>query len=822
MFVEKGCSMTQANKNTDTGRIPVTSTPQMGRNHYFTGKLLVERDFTDEQRYFVEKHLRHNAALHGAGCVSGLRVKQHPEPARRDSYVVIEPGIALDCQGHEIVIRQEEFVNVRQLLAETTTDDGKAHTLHIRVQYKEDATELVPAFFDDCGDGTTAQPNRIMESYDFDVLLDAPSRRKPFDSVTLTWRDTLPISHLSHTVIDEANARLYVLTTVEKTATLYAYRLDANTPYLLTSQTFAHEATDLALAPDGTRLYVAVRQHRSVLVLDTARLGTAQAIVNELPSAGVPAANVLLAVSPRDGYLYVVDVGRRSVTPWRTGINRYSEDVDDYRMRPISIGNDAQCIVASPDGKWLFVANSGDRTISVIDATRHERTPILLRVAPLIPHALAIADTPDGLRLYVADHTNRTVSILALALRSNPPFTHLGSAHTTGAEQPVDIAVSPNGRWLYLLLTGKDGKGRVQTLDAYRMTQGRESVEAATLPVGNHPRSLTLVHNRQHLYVATRGKADEKDIGGVSTLHVYEERCEDLLTHTLDEQSACESGEEGVVLATIEGYTFGKNILDAQIDNLSDRSILPSANLLTDMLRCILANGGGKGPHGDEGPPGRDGASIEAVQALIVDCDAPGSAALREIDEKRTLVLEIPRGCDAPVPLAVEYTSICGINWTHKGTMSRQELEENGLLVAFSRKVRAGDINRHTFSVLINIEEEGLTAWRELPTRQGRGSEQVRGVELLVEEGPNGTCNIEAVENPHPPANKFVNGAWFRPTRLPAGTHTLRVILKGDLIQDEHHVGVDANHLPPWLPQRPTGDGVEGGTFESWLTVEER
>jgi DNA-binding beta-propeller fold protein YncE len=830
-YLEKGCSMTQASEDASNGGTRASmesgrmvSTPQMARNYYFTGKLLVERDFTDEQRYLVEKQLRHNAALHGAGCVAGLRVKQHPEPARRDSYVVIEPGTAIDCQGHEILVRQEEFFDVRQRLTETgvVTNDGKAHKLQILVHYQEYPTEPVPAFFENCGDGVTSQPNRVMESYDFDVLLDPPAPRKPLDTVTLTWHETLPISHVSRVLVDEADARLYVLTTVEHTSSVYAYRLDAKTPYLLTSQVLPHEATDLALSPDGTRLYVAVRQQKSVLVLDTARLGTAQALVNELPAAGSPSASVLLAVSPRDGYLYVVDVGRRTVTPWRTGINQHSDDVDDYRMRPISIGNDAHCIIASPDGRWLFVANGGDRTISVIDATRHERAPIFLRVAPIVPYALAIADTADGLKLYVADHVNRTVSILFLELRSNPPFTRLGLAYTTGAEVPLDVAVSPGGRWLYLLLADKDNKGRVLAVDAYRIEQGHEGVEADTLPIGSHPRALTLVHSRGHLYVSSHGRADEKDIGGISAVYVHEESCGDLFTQTLEGNRGCQPGEEGVVLATIEGYKFGSNLLDAQIDNLSERSILPSTELLADLLRCILANGGGKGRHGEEGPPGRDGASIEAVQATIVDCDHPGSAALHEIDEKRTLVLEIPRGCDAPVAPAVEYTSICGLNWAHRGTMPRRELEENGLLLAFNRKVRAGDINRHTFIVLIGIEEDGLIAWRELPTRQGRGSEQVRGVELAVEEGPNGTCRIEGVENPHPPANKFVNGAWFRPTRLPPGTHALRVVLKGDLIQDEHHLGVDANHLPPWLPQRPTGDGVEGGTFESWLTIDEQ
>jgi hypothetical protein len=25
--------------------------------------------------------------------------------------------------------------------------------------------------------------------------------------------------------------------------------------------------------------------------------------------------------------------------------------------------------------------------------------------------------------------------------------------------------------------------------------------------------------------------------------------------------------------------------------------------------------------------------------------------------------------------------------------------------------------------------------------------------------------------------------------------------------------------LPPWLPASPTGDGIEGGAFESWINL---
>jgi hypothetical protein len=45
----------------------------------------------------------------------------------------------------------------------------------------------------------------------------------------------------------------------------------------------------------------------------------------------------------------------------------------------------------------------------------------------------------------------------------------------------------------------------------------------------------------------------------------------------------------------------------------------------------------------------------------------------------------------------------------------------------------------------------------------------------------------------------------------------VRVI--GDLIRDARGKAVDANHLPAWVPSRPTGDCIEGGTFHSWFTA---
>jgi len=78
------------------------------RNHYFTGKLMQVGDFNTEQRYGVDKLRLHHRLLHGWGVVCGLKVKEHPQPACQARFVLVEPGVAIDCCGDEIVLPAQD------------------------------------------------------------------------------------------------------------------------------------------------------------------------------------------------------------------------------------------------------------------------------------------------------------------------------------------------------------------------------------------------------------------------------------------------------------------------------------------------------------------------------------------------------------------------------------------------------------------------------------------------------------------------------------------------------------------------------------------
>jgi hypothetical protein len=190
--------------------------PPFCRNNYYRGKLLTERDFTEEQRYSMDKHRYHTLMLHGWGVVCGLDVRPHKHcPKER---IVITAGLAIDACGHEIRV----YSNIEELLPKPDRkkpkppcpeDDHKPHheaeqylhegeakeerdekyeedhpdptrpcddevpprDLYICIAYSECETEFAATPFDDCGcNGDAKKPNRICESYTVLVTYDKP------------------------------------------------------------------------------------------------------------------------------------------------------------------------------------------------------------------------------------------------------------------------------------------------------------------------------------------------------------------------------------------------------------------------------------------------------------------------------------------------------------------------------------------------------------------------------------------------------------------------------------------------------------------------
>ena len=883
--------MAKCNGGHEHGKCPECEVPQLARNHFFTGKLMVERDFKDEQRYFIGKDRRHVQALHGWGTVCGLKVKQHPNPACRSQYVLVEAGTAIDCCGREILVPAEEVFDFRTRLLENwrrshgkdAQPDDKPHRLQICIHTVECGIEEIPALFGECGcDETACQPNRILERFDFDVILDAPRQTREPVGVRLDYHAPLPLVGTHPVAIAETAGHFLVLT--DDPSALAAFARDTLWP-VLPSQPLTGRAMDLALSADGTRAYVSVEQANAgdpsqVLVLDLAQLGQAGAIVRTLDLAGAHGADVRLAVSPTDGRLFALNVAQKTVHGWDAAFND---------LGVTAVGSDPWGIVVSPDGKWLYVANAGDGTIAVFDVGTFAAAaaPVAaISVPGEAPHALAVAGTSANPRLFVADQTHQTLRIFEIQPGAVPAHPALGSKETLPLA-PVALVASPGGGWVYVLVADGAGKSRVQVVNAHAVETGAGTVLGASIDIGERGQDPLLTANGRRLVVAFAGPGTPPVNGGVAVIDVIEQPCSDLFERTVDGCPECDDGT-CIVLATVEDYVFEQAVDDTRLDNLVDRKLLPSTDVITEVVKCILESAtGGVGEQGPPGPAGSPGAQGEpGEQGLPGAQGDPGEkgdkgdpgvkgekgdpgeqGAKGDPGEKGDKGGKGEKGDKGDPATPLDLPRIVAINWPHNGIIRAQStrgrkllarLAAEGLVVAFEadKPVLAETITRQSFEVHYGRPDQTQEQFALTCFCHVRGL--VAG--LAIEPADCATENIVVVDNQDISLGPVIAGR-FRPVfpdpfpppivgpaqeeRLVAWlTGEYRVIIKGDFILGEKEIGLpdgrfvhpalDADHLGPGLrgpggvpsdippgltPRCPTGDGIEGGTFESWFWI---
>ncbi|HYP32043.1 MAG TPA: hypothetical protein VES00_09255 [Burkholderiaceae bacterium] len=210
--------------------------PQFDRLRYFYGQMLHARDLLAEQAYFREKMKLHNRCLHGWGVVCGLEVLPAPPdpgcvpvtdsqwgeiqagidkagaalaqaaddatketlraqiealrrqqealgpptdcaPADARTKVQLACGLALDCDGNELVLRQPMLVDLWAALSaadrQQILDEGDA-TLYLGLCYRECPIEPVrPLVPDACGATSDCEYGKLRDSVSVVVTTDA-------------------------------------------------------------------------------------------------------------------------------------------------------------------------------------------------------------------------------------------------------------------------------------------------------------------------------------------------------------------------------------------------------------------------------------------------------------------------------------------------------------------------------------------------------------------------------------------------------------------------------------------------------------------------
>jgi hypothetical protein len=809
------------------------------RNNYFTGKLMVERDFTDETRFHMEKMRHHEQQLHGWGVVCGLKVKPHPNEACQDRFVCIEPGFAVDCCGHDIIVREEECLDLfalPEIQALKTQGDTEEHKLQICVRFRECPTEEIPVLYDECGcDDTKCAPNRILESWELGVVLDAKDEPAPFHTPRFEWGDSIAIAHAARVALHDATHRLYVAT-ADSPSTIYQVSTDNHAT--ITSRTLDAEAVAIAVSKDGSRIYVVTEPVApdtllQLHVLDPTKLGLPDFNTTELELPNSAGSDVYLAVAP-NGILFALLAASGDLL-------RGPDDLDtnDSADPPEKI------VTVAANSKGLVISSSGESAFSVGPANQIQQIKGIQTASPAVS---AITVAPVASPTLIAVVSSTAEDMLAVVEETGAKF-HLISLGATPAvvgsvplnHPPISLVVSPGGHWAYVLeQDGTDSFVQSVSIDRLRLhlpvTPGNE------FQVGNDSQQLVLSSSGDHLYVPFIDDLAQPTLGGVAIIEISEDACSEVLWRHLNGCPHCDL-PDCVVLATIENYNLGDRIgaqtvppSDPQQDTADKiaridyrtRRLLPSTQVLVELVECLLEHGnGGTGTQGPPGPQGPKGDKGEKGDSIT------GPAG--------------PKGDPGP-GLEERLTRIEALSWTHNSEHVATPGNPNsfvvevemltgakipGLVIGFTDEVQVSKTidAEHVFQVLVNhsTPDESRRGFVCRCAIRGRATPVKLKVDAQGKIVVNAAGHIDAASE-SPPGNArgvaFLLDLQLAPIArdiLAGIINDLWIILRGDFVLDATGKAVDAEFTRAELPtgDRPGGSavGVQGGLFESRFTI---
>jgi hypothetical protein len=669
------------------------------RNTYFDGKMLLERDFVAEQDYHRGARHLHNALLHGTGTVCGLKVVQHPSANCRREYVVVEPGMAVDCCGQEIVVPERSLVRVRELIDEDPdlreALDGSRH-LMIAIRRCDYGAEEVPAILAGCpGANGPTEYGRTAESFEFVLLARDPAKLTPVATPVrprLTWEHTVSLGgQVPRRVHLNAGEGLVQLAADADAGGSHLHVHDDATsdlvsqlegPERLTDTASMREARLLLAAGEGFQLGESTGNGVAFWRHEEIRTSVEPAGV--LPIEG---RTIRLAVSPISGTVFVLSeaaggtatlasfsaeaivgwLGDLAGTPPPQAIQTLEFDHGlGEADGPAARG--AAMLEISHDGRFLALAGPavpGARRVYLIEVAAFNAggTTQAQAVAEEIPagtEAVALAWSLDDKILYLlAAEAGPRAFLHRYAMTGDGNTVEKRGRGVSLDGTPRDLAVAPTETRAYLLLQDPGGITRLTTVDIERVKSVAvgepEPLElsADAIRIDGDGRSLALAANGGRLYVAA-GDAEPEglpDRGLVAVVDVEEDDCSVHIDRQIEGCSGCGLDDDhAVVLAHLPLYhapaqgADGPRMVDAgeagendiAIDNLRYRPIVPSAATLRDVIMCMLARGIDQGPPGPRGDPGEDGDDGRSITEVAVDLGVPGSPATAAITENPT------------------------------------------------------------------------------------------------------------------------------------------------------------------------------------------
>lgn len=153
------------------------------RVRYYYGQRLGVLELSDQSAYHTGKLAFHNARLHGAGVVCGLRAERMTAPGggtgAASRVLRVRRGAAVDGCGREVLVGVDQcidvgawFARVRPTLAPATWAPNATPTVRVALRYRECPSDPGPAPRDACGcDAGGCEYGRVREGFELALIV---------------------------------------------------------------------------------------------------------------------------------------------------------------------------------------------------------------------------------------------------------------------------------------------------------------------------------------------------------------------------------------------------------------------------------------------------------------------------------------------------------------------------------------------------------------------------------------------------------------------------------------------------------------------------
>jgi len=219
---------------------------------------------------------------------------------------------------------------------------------------------------------------------------------------------------------------------------------------------------------------------------------------------------VSVTIDPTGSYVYVVNAGSNDISQYTIGTlsSLTPGALTAIGTTKVMPGTTPYSIAVDPSGKYVYVANFGDGTVSqyTIGAPSSLTPGVLTPMSP--PTVLAgtnpvsITVDPLGPYVYVANYgdgtiTEYTINAGALTLPATLP------APVSGNNNPISVTVAPSGSYVYV--ANYSSGASAGTVSEYSIGTGGALATIGTVGTGKNPSSVTVDPSGQYAYVANLG-----------------------------------------------------------------------------------------------------------------------------------------------------------------------------------------------------------------------------------------------------------------------------------------------------------------------------